>query len=81
MPRQAATAAAQAIVHSAQKGRYPPIETAPREPERTLLLWCPEQGGWHTGEWFDGRWLSSADLTTVLEPFYWTSEPEEPALS
>src|SRR4051812_46152797 len=27
-----------------------PIATAPTDdPERTLLLFCPEQGGWHTG--------------------------------
>jgi hypothetical protein len=40
-----------------------PIETAPREEDRRLLLWCPEQGGWHTGEWCDGRWLDSLTLT------------------
>jgi hypothetical protein len=21
-------------------------------PEATYLLWCPEQGGWQTGEWW-----------------------------
>lgn len=26
------------------------IATAPRETARILLLYCPQQGGWHTGE-------------------------------
>ena len=52
-----------------------PITTASRERERTLLLYCPEQAGWQTGEWFEGRWVSSADAETVLEPTHWTDVP------
>jgi hypothetical protein len=37
-----------------------PVATAPRDPERTILLYCPEQGGWQTGEWCEGRWVSTA---------------------
>jgi hypothetical protein len=29
-----------------------PIHTAPQDRGRTLLLYCPDQGGWHSGEWF-----------------------------
>ena len=45
-----------------------PIASAPYNPERTLLLYCPEQGGWQTGEWCEGRWVSTADIAIVLEP-------------
>jgi hypothetical protein len=38
-----------------------PIATAPREREGTLLPYCPEQAGWQTGEWCDGRWASTAE--------------------
>jgi hypothetical protein len=52
-----------------------PIKTAPRQEDRRLLLWCPEQGGWHTGEWCDGRWLDSLTLTEELQPVSWTEVP------
>jgi hypothetical protein len=51
------------------------IATAPTDdPERTLLLYCPEQGGWQTGAFFEGRWLDFATLTMELErrAFNWT---------
>lgn len=37
---------------------YQPIALAPRDDrrERALFLYCPEQGGWQAGVWFDGRW-------------------------
>ena len=41
----------------------------PKIQERTLLLFCPEQGGWQTGEWLHDRqsWVSIADIEVVLE--------------
>jgi hypothetical protein len=36
-----------------------PLATIRTAPRREDLLWCPEQGGWHIGEWCDGRWLDS----------------------
>ena len=39
-----------------------PISTAPQEDDRPLLLFCPEQGGWHTGVWFRGKWLAYIDI-------------------
>jgi hypothetical protein len=55
------------------------IATAPTDdPERTLLLFCPEQGGWHTGLFFEGRWLDFATLAVALEPTHWLPEPPEP---
>src|SRR5215210_8763727 len=35
-----------------------PIEGAPPMDHLVLLLFCPEQGGWHTGVRFEGRWLA-----------------------
>jgi len=55
------------------------IATVPTDdPERTLLLFCPEQGGWHTGVFVEGHWLDFATLTLALEPTYWLPEPPEP---
>jgi hypothetical protein len=55
-----------------------PIATAPRERERTLLLYCPEQAGSQTGEWGEGRWVSTADIEIVLEPTHWMDVPAFP---
>src|SRR5829696_8092609 len=58
MPRDQRIKAARKIVADAQKTTgSQPIETAPREPERTLLLFCPEQAGWQAGQWQHGRWI------------------------
>jgi hypothetical protein len=63
----------------AQAGtRAHPIKTAPTQPERTLLLYCPEQGGWHTGKWFDERWLDSVTMSEDLEATHWMEVPPEP---
>ena len=45
-----------------------PIDTAPHDKaqERSLLLWCPEQGGWQTGVWFKGQWMDSITLKNPL---------------
>jgi hypothetical protein len=55
-----------------------PIQTAPREESSPLLLYCPEQGGWHTGVWFYGKWLAYIDTSIVLEPTHWTYPPTAP---
>jgi hypothetical protein len=60
------------------KTRAHPMATAPRELERTLLLYCPEQAGWQTGEWCEGRWVSTADIEIVLEPTHWMDVPLAP---
>src|SRR3954467_11226914 len=54
-----------------------PIETAPHDTdqERPFLLWCPEQGGWQTGMWFNGRWMDSITLSHPLAPTFWTEIP------
>src|SRR3954447_18572077 len=41
----------------------PPPRRHRDDPERPLLLFCPEQGGWQRGVFFDGRWLDFATLT------------------
>ena len=46
-----------------------------------MLLFCPEQGGWHTGLWFEGSWRAHIDLDLRLEPSHWLPVPpdvEEP---
>jgi hypothetical protein len=32
-------------------------------PEKPLLLFCPEEGGWHVGVFFEGQWVDLASLT------------------
>jgi hypothetical protein len=54
------------------------IGTAPKEPATTLLVYCPDAGGWHTAEWWGAKWLDSATLSHELEPTHWTTVPETP---
>ena len=54
------------------------IATAPREPGRILLLYCPEQGGWHTGEWHEGVWTDALTRIKNLEPTHWIGVPPSP---
>ena len=48
-----------------------PIDTAPREEEDPLLLYCPEHGGWRIGVFFEARWVGYATLSLELEPTHW----------
>jgi hypothetical protein len=59
-----------------------PIETAPHDKaqERSLLLWCPEQGGWQTGIWFKGQWMDSITLKNPLAPTHWMEIPSDPPM-
>jgi hypothetical protein len=52
-----------------------PIVTAPQDRGKTLLLWCPAQGGWQTGQWSESGWVSTADDEVVLEPTHWIPSP------
>ena len=49
-----------------------------KEPERRVLLFCPEQGGWHTGVRFEGRWLAHISTELVLRPTHWLPAPPDP---
>jgi hypothetical protein len=40
-----------------------------------LLLFCPEQGGWHTGVRFEGRWLAHISTEIVLRPLPAPADP------
>jgi hypothetical protein len=55
-----------------------PISTAPQVDDQPLLLFCPDQGGWHTGVWFRGKWLAYFDSSIVLEPSHWLPVPADP---
>ena len=56
-----------------------PIRDAPTDdPERTLLLFCPEQGGWQTGVFFEGRWADFTTLSEALEPTHFCHVPPDP---
>lgn len=55
-----------------------PIQTAPQMENFPLLLYCPDQGGWHTGVWFGGVWLAHIDNSISLEPSHWMYPPADP---
>jgi hypothetical protein len=58
---------------------YKPIQDAPvNDPQRTLLLYCPEQGGWQTGVFFEGHWLDSTTFSVTLHPTHFTDVPPKP---
>ena len=46
-------------------------ESHPDEDPLVLLLYCPEQGSWHTGVWWEGRWGLHYDMSFELEPTHW----------
>ncbi len=54
------------------------VSAAPQEDDQPLLLFCPDQGGWHTGVWFRGKWLAYIDTSVVLEPSHWLPVPADP---
>jgi hypothetical protein len=58
-----------------------PIETAPfeRMGEKSILLYCPIQGGWHTGLWVAGAWFDSISLDVELYPSHWLPTPPDPS--
>ena len=68
-----------AVAEARLDDRPRPIETAPREATRILLLYCPKQGGWQTGEWYPdkSRWVSNMNMDT-LHPTHWANVPVEP---
>ena len=51
------------------------IDTAPMPEmfkERVPCFWyCPDEGGWHTGFWWDGAWRLHYDMQQVLTPTHW----------
>jgi hypothetical protein len=53
------------------------IETAPKERDRKLLLYCPKQGGWEVGEWSGERWISTRKIE-FLDPTHWVEAPPDP---
>ena len=55
-----------------------PIGTAPTIDNPPLLLFCPEQGGWHSGIWFYGKWLAYIDDSIILHPTHWMHAPFDP---
>ncbi len=52
-----------------------PIGSAPRAPEDgppvVVLLYAPDQGGWHTGFWSAGRWRTHLSPDAELQPTHW----------
>lgn len=61
----------------------PPIPVHEFKPEtnRSYLVFCPEQGGWHVGEWWTidgpGRWLLALDAATELMPSHVMDVPPD----
>ena len=59
-----------------------PIATLTPEPDTAYLLFCPEQGGWHVGEWWPvdrPRWVMTFDASMELDPTHWLLAPPDPA--
>ena len=56
------------------------IDSAPRDAATTLLVYCPDFGGWHTAEWLGAKWLDAATLSHELQPTHWTTVPGNPQL-
>jgi hypothetical protein len=56
------------------------ISTATHESGRVLLLYCPGQYGWQTGEWFPGGgcWISNTAARETLDPTHWLDLPPPP---
>src|SRR5215211_1106822 len=55
-----------------------PIEGAPPINDLVLLPFCPEQGGWHTGVRFEGRWVAHLSTDMELWPTHWLPAPPDP---
>jgi hypothetical protein len=69
------------LVRAQNEAGPKPIATAPREHEKSFLLFCPEQGGWHVGQWWGvtrARWVAVIDDAIELEPTHWMTAPAEP---
>jgi hypothetical protein len=82
MSREERARAARTIVAEAEKATTPKsIDMAPEVPERTLLLFCPEQGGWQAGQWRHGRWVLTASVDVELKPTHWRELPPDPEAS
>jgi hypothetical protein len=80
--RDAARGRAQAYVDAAQRFAFPAAEqiaTAPQEPGRALLLYCPKQGGWQAGEWYQGEWTDTLTRVRSLKPTHWMDIPPSPS--
>ena len=58
--------------------KYPTIDTAPREEGGPLMLFCPEQGGWHSGTWWMGRWVDFLTLREELHPSHYSEMLPDP---
>jgi hypothetical protein len=51
-------------------------------PERSYLLFCPEQGGWLVGRRAAGdlpRWIPATGGELTLQPTHWMPSPRVPA--
>jgi hypothetical protein len=46
--------------------------------EDLALLFCPEQGGWHTAYFCEGQWVDYATLSKELTPTHWLPIPPDP---
>jgi hypothetical protein len=58
-----------------------PIAALTPEPDTAYLLFCPEQGGWHVGEWWEmdrPRWVMTFDASMELDPTHCLPAPADP---
>ena len=49
-----------------------PVHQFRPEPDTSYLLFCPDHGGWHVGEWWTvdgpGRWVLAFDVMCEPHP-------------
>src|SRR5829696_5262441 len=55
------------------------ISSVSKESERALLLYCPEQGGWHVGRWLVEKWAATVAPEHLLKPTHWMDVPASPS--
>jgi hypothetical protein len=58
--------------------KFRTIDKAPREEGEPLMLYCGEQGGWHSGTWFEGRWVDFLTLEEELFPSHYAEMLSDP---
>lgn len=61
---------------------WQPIETAPKDREDGILIFCPTfyqgKGGYLQGVWLKDHWASPMSYLRKLQPSHWMPLPDPP---
>jgi hypothetical protein len=59
-----------------------PVHEARPDTDRSYLVFCPDHGGWHVGQWWTidgpGRWVLAFDVEIELTPSHVLHVPTDP---